>query len=62
MLATQKILWNISGAIISVYVARVTPEEIAQWLFIALVVYNAQKYKKSIMRWWNRMCLEIFQT
>jgi len=62
MLATQKILWNISGAIISIYVARVTPEEIAKWLFIALVVYNAQKYKKNILKWWNRMCLEIFQT
>ena len=62
MRATQKILWNISGAIISIYVARVTPEEIAKWLFIALVVYNAQKYKKNILKWWNRMCLEIFQT
>ena len=62
MLATQKILWNISGAIISVYVARVTPEEIAKWLFIALVIYNAQKYKKNLIRWWNRMCIELFQT
>ena len=62
MLAIQKVLWNISGAIISIYIARVTPESIAKWLFIGLVLYNAHKYKKNLTKWWNKMCLELFQT
>ena len=62
MIAMQKILWNISGAIISIYIARVTPEEIAKWLLVALIIYNAQKYKPLITKWWNKMCIEIFQT
>ena len=62
MIAIQKILWNISGAIISIYVARVTPEEISKWLLIALIIYNAQKYKKHLTKWWNKVCVELFQT
>ena len=62
MIAIQKILWNISGAIISIYIARVTPEDIAKWLFVSLVIYNANKHKKTLTNWWNKMCIEIFQT
>ena len=62
MIAVQKILWNISGAIISIYIARVTPQEIAKWLFVSLVIYNAHKHKKTLTNWWNKMCIEIFQT
>ena len=62
MLTIQKTLWNLSGAIISIYIARVTPEATAKWLLIALIIYNAHKYKKHIVKYWNRMCIEIFQT
>ena len=62
MLPIQKVLWNISGAIISIYVARVTPEAIAKWLLVSLIIYNAYRYKKYLTKWWNKMCIEIFQT
>ena len=62
MSTIEKTLWNISGAIISIYIARVTPESMAKWLLMALIIYNAYKYKPSLIKYWNRVRISLFQT
>ncbi len=55
LLTIKKTLWNISGAIISIYIARVTPESTAKWLLVALIMYNAYKYKPYLIKYWKRV-------
>ena len=62
MSTIKKTLWNISGAIISIYIARVTPESMAKWLLVALIMYNAYKYKSSLIKYWKRVRISLFQT
>ena len=62
MSTIKKTLWNISGAIISIYIARVTPESMAKWLLMALIMYNAYKYKTSLIKYWDRVRISLFQT
>ena len=62
MSTIKKTLWNISGAIISIYIARVTPESMAKWLLVALIMYNAYKYKSSLIKYWKRFRISLFQT
>ena len=62
MLTIQKTLWNISIAVISIYIAKITPETIAKFLFIILVVYNVYRFRPKITQLWNRICLDIFQS
>lgn len=62
MLPIHKLLWNSSLAIISIYVAKVTPEVMAKGLIVVLLVYNIHKYKDKLSQWWSRLSLEIFET
>ena len=62
MLPIHKLLWNSSWAIISIYVAKVTPDVMAKWLIVLLIVYNIYKYKDKLSKWWRRLSLEIFET
>ncbi len=62
MSTIKRTLWNISGAIISIYIARVTPESMSKWLLMALIMYNAYKYKPLLTKYWNRVRISLFQT
>ncbi len=62
MLPIHKILWNSSWAVISIYVAKVTPDMMAKGLIVVLLVYNIHKYKEKLSQWWRRLCLELFET
>ena len=62
MLPIHKFLWNSSWAIISIYVAKITPDVMAKWLIALLIVYNIYKYKDKLSKWWRQLSLEIFET
>lgn len=62
MIPIHKLLWNISWAIISIYVARITPDILAKGLIIILLIYNIHKYKERLLQWWQRISVELFGT
>ena len=62
MLIIEKTLWNISIAVISIYIAKITPENIAQFLLVFLVIYNVHRYKPKLTQLWNRICFDYFQS
>ena len=62
MIPIHKLLWNISWAVISIYVGKITPEIFAKGLIVILLIYNIHKFKGRIFQWWNRITVELFGT